>query len=57
MRGCVFPSKLVEPLLIGSYSVQAVFEGVKFEILIIIGKFASSGEPRLASLKSWFLGF
>lgn len=43
---------LAEPILIGPLFVQAVFEGVEFEILIIIGKFASPAEPRLASLKS-----
>lgn len=31
---------------------KKIFEGMKFEILIIIGKLASSAEPRLASLKS-----
>lgn len=36
----------------GYLFVQAVFEGVKCKILIIIGKFASSVEPRLGSLKS-----
>ena len=52
---CVF-SSLAEPVFNSLYLPKLFLEGVIFEILIVIGKFVSSVEPRLASLKPLVLG-